>query len=199
MVFQLVCPIHENRAMASFGLRRKESTPRWCGETRPSQTSSWTRAKANLFWATTYGLICGARGSGTTASGSAAAGASVCGPGWADPTIDPTPPPDYDTPSSVVHTRREPAGAGENHLMADKIVLAQSKAHRSNKTFITLAAHTGSTLFHSHSVDTGALVNLWHGVPRRTRQARHVRKPRQYRRYAAGPGHAWSVPAARCR
>lgn len=85
--------------------------------------------QGNLFCATTYGLICGARGSGTTASGSAAAGASVCGPGWADPTIDPTPPPDYDTPSSVVHTRREPAGAGENHLMADKIVLAQSKAH----------------------------------------------------------------------
>ena len=68
----------------------------------------------------------------------------------------------HSRPSSVVHTRREP---GNNHA-ADKIVMAQSHAVGNNKSFVTIAAHTGSTLFHSHSVDATAIVNYWWGGAR---------------------------------
>ena len=108
-------------------------------------------SQGSLFWASTYGLICGNRRPG-----------EACGGGWANPTLGPVPPSDYDTPTSVVHRRREPGV----DTLPDKIVMAQSKAFRSNRTFVTLAAHTGSTLYHSHSVDTGQLVNFWHGGAR---------------------------------
>ena len=35
-----------------------------------------------------------------------------------------------------------------------------------DKTFVTLAAHTGRSLFHSHSVDTTAITSFWRGRAR---------------------------------
>ena len=122
--------------------------------------------QGQVFWATTFGLLCGCGGAtaAVTAMATVPGGSrGFCsGTGWADVTLPAVPPANHSTPSSVVHTRREP---GNDHI-ADKIVMAHSRAIGSNQTFVTIAAHTGSTLFHSHAVDATSIVNFWWGGAR---------------------------------
>ena len=50
--------------------------------------------------------------------------------------------------------------------MPDKIVMAHSKEYRSNRTYVTLEAHAGRSLWHSHAVMVTAITNLWQGGAR---------------------------------
>ena len=97
-----------------------------------------TGAGPGTFWAPAYGLLCGRY--------SLAKGGEGCGPGWANTSIQLVEPVGHRSPSSVIHRRREVG----NLQMPDKIVMSHSKEYRSKKTYVTLEAHTGRSLWHSH-------------------------------------------------
>eukprot|EP01047_Picozoa_sp_COSAG01_P045184 COSAG01_NODE_4144_length_5300_cov_3.103057_2_plen_532_part_00 len=88
---------------------------------------------------------------------------------------------------SVVHRRRE---VGALH-MPDKIVMAHSKEYRSNKTFVTVEAHTGRSLWHSHAVMTTAITNLWQGG------ARYLGGPGKHDQSAGDANHVVLVRGSR--
>jgi hypothetical protein len=108
-----------------------------------------------------------------------------CGPGWANTSIALIEPPGHRTPHSHVHRRRE---VGDLHI-PDKVVMSHSKEYRSNKTFITLEAHTGRSLFHSHAVMTTAITNLWHGG------ARFLGGPGKHDQSASDANHIVMMPS----
>ena len=146
------------------------------------------------FWASMFVLLCGNRdpvrgsaGSGSTwpgwsvrADGAGKTRRRICGPGGYNYSIPLVTPASYDHPSSVVHFRNEPtrrthasvhAGTGSDAtgggmVVPDKIVMAHTKALNSTRAYVTIAAHTGRSLFHSHSVDTGAITSFWYGGAR---------------------------------
>ena len=130
-----------------------------------------TSAGPGTFWAPAYGLLCGRYSLAESGSG--------CGPGWANTSIPLADPPGHRQPSSVVHRRREVAALE----MPDKIVMAHSKEYRSTKTFITLEAHTGRSLWHSHAVMTTAITNLWQGG------ARYLGSPGKHDQAASDANH----------
>eukprot|EP00040_Diaphanoeca_grandis_P017451 m.91022 g.91022 ORF g.91022 m.91022 type:complete len:980 (+) comp26441_c1_seq2:222-3161(+) len=100
-------------------------------------------------WMVSYNLLCSRYLPSRNTRG--------CGDGGVNTTIVAVPPPNYNKPSSVVHRRRE-----VNDLqMADKIVMTHTKEYLSNRTFVTLEAHTGRSLFHSHSNQVTAIDNFW--------------------------------------
>ena len=130
-----------------------------------------TSAGPGMFWAPAYGLLCGRYSLAKSGEG--------CGPGWANTSIPLVEPPGHRRPSSVVHRRRE---VGELQ-MPDKIVMAHSKLYRSNRTFVTLEAHTGRSLWHSHAVMTSAITNLWQGG------ARYLGAPGKHDQTASDANH----------
>ena len=75
--------------------------------------------------------------------------------------------------------------------MPDKIVMAHSKEYRSNKTFVTIEAHTGRSLWHSHAVMTTAITNLWQGG------ARYLGAPGKHDQVAGDANHVVMVRANR--
>lgn len=107
-------------------------------------------------WSVAFGLLCGARESDTRL-------VRGCGPGWATESTPITPPSTVREPSAAVRYRREPAAPIWEGRVPDKVVLSQSREFGSNGTFFTMAAHTGRSLFHSHSIDTTAVTNFWQG------------------------------------
>ena len=48
----------------------------------------------------------------------------------------------------------------------DKVVLSHSRLYGSNGTYLTLAAHTGRSLWHSHTGNVGAVTSFWRGGAR---------------------------------
>jgi hypothetical protein len=118
----------------------------------------------NLFWPTVFGLLCGGfidedqAGSSTDRGG-----VGICSGSWVNKTMAPTAPQSWGEASSVVHHRRE---VGELH-MPDKIVMVQEKGvYGSNRSFVTVEAHTGRSLWHSHAIDTTCVTNFWYGGAR---------------------------------
>eukprot|EP00035_Acanthoeca_spectabilis_P034362 m.28699 g.28699 ORF g.28699 m.28699 type:complete len:334 (-) comp6584_c0_seq1:2860-3861(-) len=107
-------------------------------------------------WTVAFGLLCGARESDTRL-------VRGCGPGWATESTPITPPSTVREPSAAVRYRREPAAPIWEGRVPDKVVMSQSREFGSNGTFFTMAAHTGRSLFHSHSIDTTAGTNFWQG------------------------------------
>ena len=108
-----------------------------------------------------YTLLC----SGFSHSG----GDHGCGPG-VDVAIRPIAPHFATAPTSVVLTRRElgrsdtlvTATTTTNNLsMADIVVMSHNRAFGSDQTFVTIEAHTGRSLFHSHSEQTTSVDNYW--------------------------------------
>ena len=97
-----------------------------------------------------YGLLCSGYDPATATNGSG------CGLG-VNTTIEPVAPLSYASPASVVHTRREVGDLA----MADKIVMSHTKEYGSNRSYVTLEAHTGRSLWHSHALQTTAIDNFW--------------------------------------
>jgi hypothetical protein len=168
----------------SFRFAAKQMWEAFSRQNMTSARSLVTGGRGNsagpgTFWAPAYGLLCGRY--------SLAQVGSACGPGWANTSIPLVDPPGHRQPSSVVHRRRE-VGALQ---MPDKIVMAHSKEYRSTKTFITLEAHTGRSLWHSHAVMTTAITNLWQGG------ARYLGSPGKHDQSASDANHIVMVRGRR--
>lgn len=129
------------------------------------------RNTGGTFWAPAYGLLCGRYSLAKKGEG--------CGPGWANATLPLADPPGHRRPSSVVHRRRE---VGDLQI-PDKIVMAHSKEYRSNRTFLTMEAHSGRSLWHSHAVMVTAITNLWQGG------ARYLGAPGKHDQTASDANH----------
>ena len=92
-------------------------------------------------WMASYNLLCAGydpAASLRSGGGCGAAGAGV------NTSIKPVAPAAYDVPSSVVHARREVGDLA----IPDKVVMSHSKVYGTNRSFVTVEAHTGRSLWH---------------------------------------------------
>jgi hypothetical protein len=99
-------------------------------------------------WMVSCNLLCSGYTPSTSTRG--------CGRG-VNTSIVPVPPLSYAQPTSSVHTRREVGDLA----MADKIVMSHTKEYGTNRSYVTVEAHTGRSLWHSHALQTTAIDNFW--------------------------------------